>query len=845
MNALDERLNALAQVPVLLVASDYDGTVAPIVDDPSRARPHRESVVAMRMLSAMPQTHVAIISGRALRDLAELAGAPQDVHLVGSHGSEFDLDFATSLPPEAAKLRDHLLDELKEIAGRGNGFHIETKPASVAFHFRNADEETAREAVEAVLQGPASTEGVFTKEGKKVVELGVVSTDKGTALETIRRRVGASAVIFFGDDDTDEDAFATLKGPDVAVKVGDGETVATYRVDGPHEVARVLARLSELRSEWLAGSEAVPIDRHSVLSDQRTIALVTPTARITWLCLPRIDSPALFADLLGGAAAGHFSICDATGDEPIEQAYTDHALLLETRWSRFTVTDFLDCSGGRPTQRAGRVDLVRRIEGRGRVRIEFAPRLDFGRVPTLLMERDGGLEVEDTHDPIVLCSPGIQWEIRAEGTHQTAVAEVELGEEPLVLELRYGTGNLCNGSISIERRLEQTARFYAGWSEQLRIPEIVPEQLQRSAVALKGLCHGPSGAIVAAGTTSLPEHVGGVRNWDYRFCWLRDGAMTAATLVKLGSTAEAMQFLDWVLGVVDCCESPERLQPLYTVTGQPVTTEAELTDLAGYRGSRPVRIGNSAARQVQLDVFGPIVDLVALLMERDAPLSSHHWRLVEAMVHAVQARWHEPDHGIWEIRRPRRHHVHSKVMCWLTVDRAIRIAKQFLGRERPEWEALRKKIAADILKKGYKQEVQAFTAAYDDVDADAAALHVGISGLLPPDDDRFCGTIRLVERSLLEGPTVYRYRCDDGLPGFEGGFHICTSWLIESYLLQGRIKDARALFDQVVALIGRTGMLSEQYGAKSKRALGNVPQAYSHLGLIENAVRLAETEASG
>jgi len=842
---LDSRLKEIARVPVLLVASDYDGTIAPIVEDPDKARPHREAVVALRALSALAQTHVAVISGRALRDLARLTGLPEDVHLVGSHGSEYDLDFATSLPPELAELRDRIRSELAEVAAESVGMSIEQKPASVALHYRNAPEEMAERALEQVMAGPGAIEGVVTKHGKKVVELGVISTHKGDALETVRRRVGASAVVFFGDDVTDEDAFATLTGPDLGIKVGEGESQAPFRVQGPEEVTRLLARLSELRAEWLEHTSAVPIEQHSMLSDQRTIALLTPEANITWLCMPRIDSSALFAELLGGPAAGHFAIRAADGSAPQSQRYVGNSLVLQTVWPNFTVTDFLDCSGGRPNQRAGRTELVRTIEGTGRVVIEFAPRLDFGRTATRLTVRDDGLSIEDTLDPIVLRSPDVKWTIHEEGNHQTARAELELTGEPVVLELRYGTGSFNGSNIALEQRLDHSAKFYSGWARHLNIPDVHPELVMRSAVVLKGLCYGPSGAISAAGTTSLPEHMGGVRNWDYRYCWLRDAALSAHALVKLGSMFEAIQYLDWVLGVIDSSEveSPERLQPLYTVTGHTLGPEAEIPQLAGYRGSRPVRIGNAASRQVQLDVFGPIVDLVAELLHHDAPLSSQHWRVVEAMVQAVERRWHEPDHGIWEIRKPRRHHVHSKVMCWLTVDRAIKVADRFLERDHKQWKALRDEIAADVLERGYKERAHAFTAAYDGDDLDAAALHVGLSGLIEPDDDRFHGTVEAIEKHLLCGPTVYRYRSDDGLPGFEGGFHLCASWLVQSYILLGRHDDAWRLFEQICNLAGPTGMLSEQYGPRSRRALGNTPQAYSHLGIIENAVRLSELKA--
>jgi trehalose 6-phosphate phosphatase len=838
MHELDSKLQEIARAPVLLVASDYDGTLAPIVPDPSQAVPKRESLVALRELAALPQTSVAVISGRGLGELARLLGSPENLHLVGSHGSEFDVDFAGSLPTHASSLRQRLREELAAIASRGPGFIIEEKPASIAFHYRNAPEHEARQAIQAVAAGPALMDGVFTHHGKKVIELAVIPTNKGRALETIRHRAGASAVLFFGDDVTDEDAFATLAGPDVGIKVGPGLSHAPYRVDDPDAVSRTLARLYELRAAWVAGAAAIPIERHAMLSDQRTVALVTPDARIVWLCLPRLDSPGLFAELIGGPAAGHFSVASAQGDRPRRQRYLSGTLILQTQWQHFKLTDFLDCSSGKASLRAGRSDLIRLLEGQGRVIVEFAPRLDFGRAETRLTQRDGGLVIEQCHDPIVLRSPGVAWQLIEQGRHHIARAEINLDRGPRALALCYGAGSLRESATPAVDRLRLTGRYWSSWASRLDLPSVQSKLVRRSALALKGLCFGPTGAIAAAATTSLPEHLGGVRNWDYRFCWLRDAAMAAAALVKLGSETEAMQYLGWLLGVLSE-RSPEHLQPLYTLTGEPLGPEAEIGDLPGYAGSRPVRVGNAAARQVQLDVFGPIVELVSLLIERDAPLSSEHWRLVDAMVQAVSRRWREPDHGIWEIRRPPRHHVHSKLMCWLTIDRAVKITQRFLDRDRPDWTELRDTIAADLLANGYKPQVGAFTAAYDDVDLDAAALWVGLSGFLPPDDQRFAGTVRAVERNLRDGPTVYRYRYDDGLPGAEGGFHLCASWLVEAYLLMGQVEEAWKLFNEMTALVGPTGLLSEQYDPATGRALGNHPQAYSHIGLIENAIRLS------
>lgn len=840
MSQIDSKLDALAQLPVLLVASDYDGTLSEIVEDPSAARPYREALVALKSLAELPRTHVAVISGRSLADLDAHIGHPQHLHLVGSHGSEFDPGFAGSLDGESLRLRLEVESELKKVASRFTGVSLEPKPASVALHYRRADPSVHAEVIEAVEQGPAKLDGVHVGHGKCVVELSVISTNKGEALARLRHRLGASGAVFFGDDVTDERAFETLSGPDLGIKVGEGESSASARVSGPVEVARTLAALAERRSQWLAGAESTPIEEHAFLSDQRAFALVTPRANVSWYCAPRLDSPALFAELLGGPSAGHFSIEPLESSEPPKQRYVGSSMILETQYENLRITDYLDCSGGRARRRAGRSELVRKIEGSGRVRCVFAPRIDFGRVETGILVRDGGLEVVGAPEPIVLASENIEWTIEREGLHQTAIAEFDLDAKAVVFELRYGAGHVAPGTQSTVERERETFEYWERWTERLELPEIEPELVLRSALVLRALTYGPSGGIAAAATTSLPEHLGGVRNWDYRYVWLRDAALSAEALVLLGSHGEAMQYLDWVLDIVDSCAAPEYLRPLYSVTGHHLGPEGEIAELCGYAGSRPVRVGNAAGLQVQLDVFGPIVHLVWTLLGKGAPLSAEHWQLVEAMVCAVERRWHEPDHGIWEIRAARRHHVHSKIMCWVTVDRAEKIAREYQGQDRPDLRQLRDEIAADVLENGYKPELGCFTAAYDGEDLDAAALAVGLSGLVAPDDERFAGTVRAIERELRDGPTVYRYRSEDGLPGPEGGFHFCAQWLVEAYLLVGRRKEAEELFESIVALAGPTGLLTEQYDPETRRSLGNHPQAYSHLGLIRNALLLAK-----
>lgn len=834
-----DRIDEVSTTAVLLVASDYDGTLAPLVSDFTNARPDREAIVALRTLASLANTHVAVISGRALRDLARLSELPAEVHLVGSHGSEFDADFHGALDAGQIALRARLRDELAQIAAEGPNLRLEEKPASIALHYRDATEKVAARALAAVETGPARRPGVFSRHGNMIVELCVLPTNKGRALTTIRQRVGATAVVFIGDDLTDEEAFTTLTGPDVGVKVGNDPSLARYRVRDTDDVARLLGRLAELRGQWSAGSAAAPIDAHLLLSDQRGLALVTRDARMTWLCLPRLDNSPLFAELLGGPAAGRFSITPENGVRPVRQHYVDKSLVVRTEWANLAVTDFLDCSRDRPRQRPGRSDLLRILRGSGRVRIEFAPRIDFGRIPTRLRRHPLGIVVEGSFDPIVLRAPEVSWEIVDEGRHQTACGEVTLGAEPVVLDLRYGTASLGEPRAAAADRCETTTKYWSSWASMLELPAVEPELVLRSALTLRALCHGPSGAIAAAATTSLPEHLGGVRNWDYRYSWLRDGALAATALVKLGSQAEALQFLDWVLQVVDRTHSPAGLHPLYGVDGEVVPPDAEIGDLPGYRGSRPVRVGNSAAQQVQLDVFGAIVELIHELLAREAPLSSRHWRLVDAMASAVQARWMEPDHGIWEIRLPPRHHIHSRTMCWLTIDRAIKIAHGLMEQERPQWVALRDAIAADVLEHGWSSKVCAFTTAYGHDDLDAAALSVGTSGLIDPSDRRFVRTVEAIETELRSGPAVYRYRFDDGLPGNEAPFVFCASWLVDAYLAIGRNNDAWELFRSIAALAARSGLLSEQYDPLARVALGNYPQAYSHIGVIENALRLS------
>ncbi|WP_209707819.1 trehalose-phosphatase [Crossiella equi] len=828
---LRRALVELARTPRLLVACDYDGTLAPIVADPDNARPLPESVNALRSLAALPATTVSVISGRALRDLATLSRLPSEVHLVGSHGSEFDVGFVHELDKLTKDRLSRLGRALETLVADGPGMHLEFKPASVAVHSRRAEPEVAARVFEAVRSGPCDWDGVQVTEGKEVIELSVVRTDKGEALDVLRHQVAASATLFAGDDVTDEKAFQRLAGPDLGVKVGEGPTAAAHRLDDSTEVAVMLAFLLEERRNWLYGEQAVPIERLTMLANERSVALVTPDARLTWLCHPEPDSAAIFADLLGGPSAGHFSIKPERNGLPLGQRYVPGTMTVETRWSKLLVTDYFDHYA--PAQRT---DLVRVISGNTTAVITFAPRPEFGQVPVSLVAEPDGLRVLGTTDPIVLRSPGVRWEITSDGMHDTAQAVVTVTlDAPIALELRCGTADLSADPAPEPERRARADAYWTEWLAGLDLPNTERELVARSALTLRGLQHGETGAFLAAATSSLPEEIGGVRNWDYRYCWVRDAALSAQALVSVGSIAEAEAYLGWLHTVLGTLTSPERLHPLYTLHGTTLGPEAVLDTLPGYAGSRPVRVGNLANQQVQLDVFGPVVDLVKKLTDARGKLTDEDWRMVGAMAEAVTRRWHEPDHGIWEERAAPRHRVYSKVMCWVTLDRAIALGEAY-GREvDPGWATLRETIREDVLTNGWNEEVQSFTTAYDGTDLDAATLHIGLSGLIDPTDERFQATVTATEAELRSGVTVYRYHRDDGLPGTEGGWHLCAAWMIESYLLTGRRTEAEELFQQMVDCAGPTGLLPEEYDPVAERSLGNHPQAYSHLGLIRCA----------
>lgn len=835
---LRQHLETIARAPILLVACDFDGTLSPLVDDPNLARGDDAALDAFNASGDLAWTESAVISGRSFAELRRLMRGVKHTYTAGSHGAEWQSD-GVILTEHQRSLLQRVREVVLGIADRFAGTRVESKPAGVALHVRGLGEDAGKAACAAAVEACAKIEGVFARKGNRVVEFMVLPASKGEAYNRARFACGATAAVFIGDDITDEDVFRSMPVDDVAIKVGPSPTAALHRVGDVADVARVLRFIVQQRRAWVQSRTVVDLSRCAIVSDQRTAAVISPGARISWLCLPRLDSAAVFASLIGEENDGVFEVSPTTcaGEKP-RISYDGDSFICVTEWDGLRVTDYLDCAGGRAFQKAGRSDLLRVIEARRPAIVRFAPRLDYGRIPTQLVACADGLEVQGSTDAMVLRSPGVDWKIISEGVHHTAVATLAPSDSPIVLELRFGTANLAPAFDPEPARRDQNRRFWSGWANSLRVPPLYAHLVRRSALVLKALCYGPSSAIAAAVTTSVPELLGGVRNWDYRYCWPRDAAKAAASLVRLGNTGHAMKLLDWMLEVVDRCETPDRLRPIYSLSGGLLPPEAELGHLSGYAHSRPVRIGNAAANQVQLDVFGPIVNLVAMLAERGAPIAPDHWRLVRAMVRAVESRWNEPDHGIWEMRLERRHHVHSKVMCWHTVDRALVVERTVCGTQNAEWIRLAETIRDDVLTHGWNADVGAFTGAYGHSYLDAAVLKIGLANLIDHKDERWRATVDHIERSLRSGPTVRRYTIDDGLPGSEGGMHICTGWLIESLITVGRHEDASELLGAFAEMFGESGILSEQYDPQHRMPLGNLAQAYSHLAFIDAVVAM-------
>lgn len=583
------------------------------------------------------------------------------------------------------------------------------------------------------------------------------------------------------------------------------------------------------------------IEDYALIGDCETAALIGIDGSIDWLCWPRFDSAACFAALLGEPANGRWRLAP-TAPAQVKRRYRADTLILETEFETAegaaTVVDFMP-------MRDGTSDLVRLVIGRrGRVAFhsELALRFDYGRlVPWVTRSEDGSLRAVAGPHKVVLRS---SVEHHGEDHRTASEFSVAEGETQSFVLSHVPSHEADPAPRDPQQALAQTEEFWREWTSRCRYEGEWPEAVRRSLITLKALTFAPTGGLVAAATTSLPELIGGERNWDYRFCWLRDATLALLALIDAGYTEEATAWRNWLLRAA--AGSPEQLQIMYGLAGERRLQEQELPWLPGYEGSRPVRVGNGAATQLQLDVFGEVMDALyqarrSSLVERDAD-----WSLQRALVEHLQTVWQEPDEGLWEVRGPRRHFTHSKVMSWVALDRTIRSAEEFgLEGDLQRWRQVRDQIHADVCEHGFDQSLNAFVQSYGSKALDASLLVLPLVGFLPPEDPRVRGTLAAIEQHLSHQGLLLRYQTRpelDGLPEGEGAFLACSFWLADNFVQQGRLEDARRLFERLLALRNDVGLLAEQYDPISKRQLGNFPQAFSHLGLVGTALNLARGE---
>uniref|UniRef100_A0AAU2VZ15 Trehalase n=1 Tax=Streptomyces sp. NBC_00008 TaxID=2903610 RepID=A0AAU2VZ15_9ACTN len=590
------------------------------------------------------------------------------------------------------------------------------------------------------------------------------------------------------------------------------------------------------------------IEDYALIGDLQTAALVGKNGSVDWLCLPRFDSGACFAALLGDEDNGHWRIAPQGADTCTRRAYAGDSLVLETFWETRTgtvkVIDFMP-------QRDAAPDVMRIIEGvSGTVDMTSVLRLrfDFGSVVPWVRRSQG--------HRVAVAGPDSAW-LRSEPPVKTwgqqfstcSSFTVSAGEKVAFVLTWHPSHSPRPDLVDPFEALENTLADWAEWSARCKYEGPYREAVIRSLITLKALTFGPTGGIVAAPTTSLPEEIGGVRNWDYRFCWLRDSTLTLGALISAGYLEEAGAWRDWLLRAV--AGDPADLQIMYGLAGERRLPESELPWLRGYENSAPVRIGNAAVRQRQLDVYGEVID--SLRLARDAGLGDkpHAWNLQLSLLGFLESTWREPDEGLWEIRGQRRHFVHSKVMAWVAADRAVRSLEEdpSLTGDADRWRAMRDAVHREVCEKGYDPVRNTFTQSYGSRDLDAATLLIARTGFLPPDDPRLIGTVDAVRAELGSDGLVRRYSTDgpsiDGLPGGEGAFLACSFWLADALRMTGRTEEATELFERLLALRNDVGLLAEEYDTAGQRQLGNFPQAFSHVGLVGTAVALAQALAPG
>ena len=579
------------------------------------------------------------------------------------------------------------------------------------------------------------------------------------------------------------------------------------------------------------------IEDYALIGDTETAALVGIDGSIDWLCLPRFDAPACFAALLGEAEHGRWIIAPAGGVRRVQRRYRPGTLVLETEWeTQDGVVRVVDCMPPRD-QIPDVLRVVEGVSGRVPMRMELIVRFDYGAVVPWVRRHEHYLEAVAGPDALRLRTP-----VALHGENLTTVAEFAVLEGDVVpfgLSWHPSHEDPPPPKDPV-RSVQATQRWWEAWSGRCTYDGTYAEPVSQSLRALKAITYHPTGGIVAAVTTSLPERIGGVRNWDYRFCWLRDATFTLLSLVAAGYVDEAERWRDWLLRAV--AGQPDAMQIMYGPAGERRLTELELPWLPGYEGSAPVRIGNGAAQQFQLDVYGELMD--SLHDARDAGIDPDPatWDLQVKLMEFLETAWRREDEGIWEVRGPRRHFVHSKVMAWVAFDRAVKAVERF-GLDGPadRWRALRAQVHAEVCRDGFDADRGTFTQSYGSQQLDASLLMIPLLGFLAPDDPRVDGTIRAIERELVEEGFVMRYPTQhdvDGLPPGEGAFLPCSFWLVDCLALTGRRDEATALYHRLLGLRNDVGLLSEEYDPHAQRLVGNFPQAFTHVGLVNSALNL-------
>jgi len=587
---------------------------------------------------------------------------------------------------------------------------------------------------------------------------------------------------------------------------------------------------------------AARIEDYAMIGDCETAALVSKMGSIDWLCLPRFDAPACFAALLGTEENGRWSIAPTEVVRKVERAYIEDTLVLETDFSvdsgEAAIIDFMP-------PRDGSSNIVRIIEGRrGHVEfeIDLVIRFDYGRsVPWVSQDGTGKLTAVAGPHRLTLESPV---DLTGADLHSKAKIVVSEGER-IAFTLTHSPSHLpVPVAQEPEAALQQTIFF---WQEFVgRCPPVngYNEFVKRSLITLKAMTYMPTGGIVAAITTSLPEKIGGPRNWDYRYCWLRDATMTLMAFMSLGYIEEAAEWREWLMRAI--AGTPEQMQIMYGVAGERSLPEFELDWLSGYEGSLPVRIGNAAADQFQLDVYGEVADALTQARKHGLPPHPRTKSLAKVLLPYLEKAWREPDEGIWEVRGGRDHFTHSKVMAWVAFDRTAMLADETGDASSAiRWRLIADEIHADVCKNAYDEELGSFVQSYGSKTLDASLLQIPLVGFLPPDDARVVSTVEAIEARLMRNGLLLRYETevtDDGLPSGEGVFLICSFWLCDALILLGRDAHAKQLFTRLSQLCNDVGLLSEEYDPIAGRMLGNFPQAFSHLGLIATALNLSRIE---